>query len=1498
MAVIKENNGDAAGNAATQYSLTLGDVFEGTFNPDERDTDWVRVELIAGTIYDFSLSGYPVSHLYLLDADGNYVLGAPRLIFTPEVSGVYYVEARPDDHPEVHENYTLSIAENRIPVGTYDELADYLAEGHWGQRFYFNVPAGGAITVDISGMGQASQQLARWALDAWSKLTGLKFEFVQGAEALITFTDHPAFTGSAGFTAQGEFITASHVNVPKDFIYGDQAEAGSWVFSNYLHEIGHALGLGHPGPYPQDIYNPVVSYGSDNIFLIDSEQATVMSYFSQTSNSYIKASSAIPVTPMIADIIAIQQLYGTPESAFAGDTIYGVGANTGGYLDALFESWTTDAINTEITLTLYDTDGRDTLDLSTDVQDQHVDLRPEAISDVFGLIGNLVIAHDTLIENYVAGGGNDHVLGNRAANNLRGGDGADKLLGGAGNDVLAGDAGADILDGGAGSDTASYRASDAAVIVNLRDALVQGGHAEGDTLVSIENLTGSVHADTLTGDEGANVLNGGAGADTLDGGAGSDTVSYRGSDGAVVINLATGIVAGGDAEGDVLRSIENIAGSAYADTLAGDDGDNVLTGSGGADSLIGGGGADTASWVDSPAGVTVRLHGGVMHGGDAEGDRFGARITFEYTAPDGSLRTEQLPDIEHLTGSAHADILAGDARDNRLAGGPGADTLYGGPGGGADILAGEAGDDRLYGGLGADSLEGGPGNDTLSGGAHGDRLAGGPGADLASWAGSPAGVTVDLHNATAAGGHAEGDIFTSLEPFDYTAPDGISRTGQLPDVEHLLGSVYDDALSGDARANRLNGGAGNDRLAGREGADELQGNAGDDELQGGADNDTLSGGSGADHLDGGAGDDLLIGGSGADRLAGGPGLDIAAWITSPAGVTVDLETGSGSGGDAEADTLQPDIEWLRGSAHPDTLRGNGLDNRLEGGSGADQLSGRGGADVLYGGLGDDELNGGTGNDMLVGGPGADRLSGGPGTDTASWLHSAAGVRISLFEADIQANDIEGDSFSVLVEFEYQAPDGSRRTELLPDIENLIGTNHEDILFGDARANHLTGAAGDDHLYGHAGDDVLAGGAGRDWLFGEGGADILTGGSGDDTASWYSSPKGVTVDLSTGNATGGDAEGDSFGVLENFEYTGTDGSRQVVLVADVENLVGSGHADTLVGDVRNNWLTGHDGDDTLRGNGGDDYLSAGAGDDTLHGGVGRDILLGQAGDDTLHGGPGDDSLHGGPGADTLSGGSGANDSADWSESPAGVTVDLSKASAQGGNAEGDTFGNLEPFEYTDSDGIQQTVELPDIEVLFGSAHNDTLTGDARANFLEGYSGNDNLHGGPGADVLSGGEGDDVLHGDAGADELQAGAGADTLFGGPGDDQLFDPLGDSLLDGGPGDDALYGGSGDDELRGGNGADMLYGEGGNDMLHGGDGADVFVFFPDNGADEVVDFAPGEDMIKLSSFPAISSFADLDLQQLDNGVLIDLSNHAGGSIILEGLTLQDLSSDDFLVA
>ena len=175
--------------------------------------------------------------------------------------------------------------------------------------------------------------------------------------------------------------------------------------------------------------------------------------------------------------------------------------------------------------------------------------------------------------------------------------------------------------------------------------------------------------------------------------------------------------------------IEDFIGSAFADNLVGDlrenvlsgrAGDDTLAGLGGADQLIGGPGQDTADYSASDAAVTVRLHTLKADGGHARGDTFPETDSVPYLDANGVVHSELLPDIENLTGSAFADILAGDRRDNVLDGRAGDDTLYGGPGGGDDLILGGSGDDTIYGGKGADTLEGGSGS---------DRLIGGPGAD-------------------------------------------------------------------------------------------------------------------------------------------------------------------------------------------------------------------------------------------------------------------------------------------------------------------------------------------------------------------------------------------------------------------------------------------------------------------------------------------------------------------------------------------------------------------------------------------------------------------------------------------------------------------------------------------------------------------------------------------------------------------------------------------------
>ncbi|CAA2137507.1 calcium-binding protein [Methylobacterium bullatum] len=177
--------------------------------------------------------------------------------------------------------------------------------------------------------------------------------------------------------------------------------------------------------------------------------------------------------------------------------------------------------------------------------------------------------------------------------NVRGSDYADSLTGDAKANVLEGGAEADQLFGAGGSDTASYEYSLFGVTVNLTTGANTGGDAEGDILSDIENLRGSRYEDVLTGDATANVLEGGAKADQLFGAGGSDTASYEHSLLGVTVNLATGSYSGGDAQGDILTSIENLAGSQNADTLTGDAAANVLAGGAGNDRLFGGEGNDT-----------------------------------------------------------------------------------------------------------------------------------------------------------------------------------------------------------------------------------------------------------------------------------------------------------------------------------------------------------------------------------------------------------------------------------------------------------------------------------------------------------------------------------------------------------------------------------------------------------------------------------------------------------------------------------------------------------------------------------------------------------------------------------------------------------------------------------------------------------------------------------------------------------------------------------------
>jgi serralysin len=714
---------------------------------------------------------------------------------------------------------------NGKPVYSLDQIADYLTTGYWedtnpsfrdGAVRKFDLNSSKTLTIDVTGLNSQGKLLAREALETWSDVTGITFQEVSN-NADITFDDNDrgAYAGST-FSWNGSYyaINSSTVNVSTNWLATQGTSLTSYSFQTYIHEIGHALGLGHAGDY-----NGFASYANDAVYANDSWQATVMSYFSESENGYVDASFGYVLTPQMADILAIQNLYGDASSARGSNTTYGVGATADANVDVLG----THAV------TLFDGGGVDTINLSSRNNDQRLDLNEETFSDVNGRIGNLAIARDTVIENAVLGNGDDTILGNSASNDLDGGAGADSLFGGGGfdyavytrstsrvdirlddatasgghatgdtltgiegikasnyddylsgssgannlygnggNDYLRGNAGGDLLDGGAGTDVANYWTSNGRVDIRLDEGTANGGHATGDVLVNIENITATRYDDYLSGDNGDNVLfgwagndylRGNAGADVLDGGSGTDLANYWTSNGRVDIRLDEGTATGGHATGDVLIDIENITGTRYDDYLSGDSGGNVLfgwagndylRGNAGADVLNGGSGNDQANYWTSNGRVDIRLDEGTATGGHATGD--------------------VLIDIENITGTRYDDYLSGDN--------------------GANVLLGWAGNDYLRGNAGADVLNGGSG------------------IDQANYWKSNAAIEIDLSNGTASGGHADGDV--------------------LIDIENITGSRFGDEISGDNGANVLFGWAGKDILNGGRGNDTLTGGSGDD----------------------------------------------------------------------------------------------------------------------------------------------------------------------------------------------------------------------------------------------------------------------------------------------------------------------------------------------------------------------------------------------------------------------------------------------------------------------------------------------------------------------------------------------------------------------------------------------------------------------------------------------------------------------------------------------
>ncbi|MES2626652.1 MAG: calcium-binding protein [Pseudomonadota bacterium] len=405
-------------------------------------------------------------------------------------------------------------------------------------------------------------------------------------------------------------------------------------------------------------------------------------------------------------------------------------------------------------------------------------------------------------------------------------------------------------------------------------------------------------------------------------------------------------------------------------------------------------------------------------------------------------------------------------------GSPDNDTLNGGDD--TDTISGYEGNDTLDGGAGDDYLDGGDGHDWLTGGAGSDIMIGGNGYDH-YFVDDIGDVVEETNPDMDSGGQDRVDIYIS----DYTLPanveqgyimiggnanltgndagnilgagtgnniidggagqdlviyladigiranlsitgpqnTGISGLDTLINIEDLMGTPYDDYLTGDNKSNQLYGNGGNDYLAGGAGDDRIFADTGNDiidggdgidsyyydgntnlridlslastqnngvmgndtfrnieTLYGGKGDDVFLGNSGDNNLFGWLGNDTLDGGAGNDFLDGSIGTDTVSYasVTGKNGVTVNLQFSNQDTGAAGIDVLF-DFENLTGSKNSDRLTGHAGNNLIAGGDGDDIIDGSYGDDTLLGGGGKDTLIGGGGNDILTGGAGNDRF---------------------------------------------------------------------------------------------------------------------------------------------------------------------------------------------------------------------------------------------------------------------------------------------------------------------------------------------------------------------------------------------------------------------------------------------------------------------------------------------------------------------------------------------
>ena len=655
MPVLTETT-DALNTTATPYTMDVGDYFFGSLGTS--DSDWVAVTLEAGQTYTFAMVGVGATtdslsdpYLRLRDSSGAEIEASDddgpglnsTITFTATTSGTYYLDAQ-GYSGSVTGDYGLSMATGTqasydVTMGAGNLIRTDLSWSAtpgtpvtvtWSIRESGTEPSGGNSFIAPSAAQIAAIQEVMGYFEGVSGLTLSQVAANNTSnDATMVFGAYSANDGSGAYAylpgnaAVG--ANAGDVWLNNNAGSSSSLPMGSYSYFVLLHEIGHALGLSHPGDYNAAL-GVSITYANNAQFIQDSHQYTLMSYFDEgntasTMNSY-------PDTLMLYDLLALHQLYGADMTYKAGNTTYGFNATVGGAYD-----FTT---NLDPFLSIWDGGGNDTLDLSGYTFNQFITLEAGQFSDVGGYIGNLSIAIGAVIENAIGGSGNDEINGNHVGNMLsglagndtmNGGAGNDTLYGGAQHDYLAGGDNNDVLYGGGGVDTLLGQGGDDSMSGGWFNDVLYGGDGN-DTLRGDggnDNLYGGADDDLMYGGTGNDRIFGGiSGADTLYGGAQHDYMD--GGDGNDVLYGEGGVdtMRGGDGD-------DSMSGGWFSDVLYGDAGADTMYGDGGNDRMYGGAGDDLMYGGDG----SDRLFGGIsgsdtIHGGagndlisgGSESDRF------------------------------------------------------------------------------------------------------------------------------------------------------------------------------------------------------------------------------------------------------------------------------------------------------------------------------------------------------------------------------------------------------------------------------------------------------------------------------------------------------------------------------------------------------------------------------------------------------------------------------------------------------------------------------------------------------------------------------------------------------------------------------------------------------------------------------------------------------------------------------------------------------------